>query len=557
MSRYLSPIELRRESYLSIGIDSTNELKLDYSYTLGNSILTHNNIPLIEFDTSLVIFKTQIELGSIGSTTPVNGMLQFDGNKIRGYQSGSWDDIAYISDVNGLTLTLDDITNNGNMTTNDIIIGTSTKNITLTDNSSVGITFSDNSKFASILFDEANDQLLINKAFVGGVYVIPTSANHYIQRDYVDSNLFGNHSVTELNDVTDAGSGQIVTDTERTDWNAKIDSSEKGVANGVATLDAAGKVPESQLPDSVIGGLTYKGTWDANANSPDLSSLSPNNGDYYKVSVAGSTNLDGITDWKVGDWAIYQGTSWEKIDQTETVTSVNGLVGAVVLTTDDIATANDKLYTSAAEQSKLSGIEAGAEVNVQSDWNAVSGDALILNKPSDLTDLSTHSVTELNDITDAGSGAIITTTERTKLNNIADGAEVNVQSDWNQTTNTADDYIKNKPEIVEYTIDTLTTSDTSTHVISTITPETNKTSIIKVNVTGFGNGEWAGYVYNLIITRDTGAPVIQLENEIAADDSFGWTNNGIQFAVSGNDITVSVKSDNAVSIDWVNKYSIL
>jgi hypothetical protein len=35
----------------------------------------------------------------------------------------------------------------------------------------------------------------------------------------------------------------------------------------------------------------------------------------------------------------------------------------------------------------------------------------------------------------------------TKLNGIAEGAEVNVQADWNQTDTTADDYIKNKPNI--------------------------------------------------------------------------------------------------------------
>lgn len=38
-------------------------------------------------------------------------------------------------------------------------------------------------------------------------------------------------------------------------------------------------------------------------------------------------------------------------------------------------------------------------------------------------------------------------TDRTKLDGIAAGAEVNVQSDWNQSTTTADDYIKNKPTL--------------------------------------------------------------------------------------------------------------
>ena len=40
-----------------------------------------------------------------------------------------------------------------------------------------------------------------------------------------------------------------------------------------------------------------------------------------------------------------------------------------------------------------------------------------------------------------------TTAEKNKLTNISPGAEVNVQSDWNQTDTGADDYIKNKPNI--------------------------------------------------------------------------------------------------------------
>lgn len=84
-------------------------------------------------------------------------------------------------------------------------------------------------------------------------------------------------------------------------------------------------------------GLTYKGTWDANTNSPSLSSGVGTNGDYYVVNVAGNTNLDGITDWQIGDWAIFNGTAWQKIDQSNTVTSVNGETGAVVLGVANIA----------------------------------------------------------------------------------------------------------------------------------------------------------------------------------------------------------------------------
>jgi hypothetical protein len=72
-------------------------------------------------------------------------------------------------------------------------------------------------------------------------------------------------------------------------------------------------------PGAVAGAVTYKGTWDAAANNPALTSSVGVQGHYYVVSVAGITDLDGITDWQVGDWAIFNGTVWEKVDNTEPV----------------------------------------------------------------------------------------------------------------------------------------------------------------------------------------------------------------------------------------------
>jgi hypothetical protein len=68
---------------------------------------------------------------------------------------------------------------------------------------------------------------------------------------------------------------------------------------------------------SVAGGLNYQGTWNASTNTPTLVSSTGTNGYYYVVSVAGSTNLNGITDWQVGDWLIFNGSTWQKIDQSE------------------------------------------------------------------------------------------------------------------------------------------------------------------------------------------------------------------------------------------------
>jgi hypothetical protein len=80
---------------------------------------------------------------------------------------------------------------------------------------------------------------------------------------------------------------------------------------------------------SVAGGLSYQGTWNASTNTPTLTSSVGVNGYYYITDVAGSTNLDGITDWQIGDWLLFNGTVWQKIDQSNLVTSVNGQTGAV------------------------------------------------------------------------------------------------------------------------------------------------------------------------------------------------------------------------------------
>jgi len=127
-----------------------------------------------------------------------------------------------------------------------------------------------------------------------------------------------------------------------------------GVANGVASLDAGGKVPVSELPAAVLGALSYQGTWNASTNTPTLASGAGVKGYYYVVSVAGSTNLDGITDWVVGDWAVYNGTAWQKVDNTDQVTSVNGQTGTVVLTTTNVAEGTNQYFTTARARASVS-----------------------------------------------------------------------------------------------------------------------------------------------------------------------------------------------------------
>jgi len=133
-----------------------------------------------------------------------------------------------------------------------------------------------------------------------------------------------------------------------------IPTTEKAAALGVATLDAGGTVPLSQIPASIQGGVSYQGTWNASTNTPTLTNGVGVKGYYYVVSVAGNTNLDGITSWNVGDWAIFNGTVWQKVDNTDAVTSVNGYTGTVVLTTTDVAEGTNQYFTTARARTSLS-----------------------------------------------------------------------------------------------------------------------------------------------------------------------------------------------------------
>jgi hypothetical protein len=73
------------------------------------------------------------------------------------------------------------------------------------------------------------------------------------------------------------------------------------------------------------------------------------------------------------DWGSIGG---DILDQTDLQNALSGKVDKVTgkgLSTNDYTT---------TEKNKLAGIQAGAEVNVNADWNATSGDAQILNKPT-------------------------------------------------------------------------------------------------------------------------------------------------------------------------------
>jgi hypothetical protein len=118
-----------------------------------------------------------------------------------------------------------------------------------------------------------------------------------------------------------------------------VATSQIGAANGVAGLDATGRVPTSQLPSSIVGGVHYQGTF-----TPGTTTLpagaSANQGWYYIATASGTytppgTGQPALT-FSIGDWLISNGATWGTVESQALVSSVNGKVGAVVIVATDI-----------------------------------------------------------------------------------------------------------------------------------------------------------------------------------------------------------------------------
>lgn len=112
-----------------------------------------------------------------------------------------------------------------------------------------------------------------------------------------------------------------------------VDSGTSPLAVGIATLDANGKVPLSQMNNAL---MQYQGTWDASTNTPTLADGTGTENYWYRVNVAGTQDLgSGSQTFAVGDKVVHNGTIWEKWDTNDEVTSVFSRTGAVVAQAGD------------------------------------------------------------------------------------------------------------------------------------------------------------------------------------------------------------------------------
>ncbi len=239
------------------------------------------------------------------------------------------------------------------------------------------------------------------------------------------------------------GTTKFTTGGAYTELAKKVNNSEKGAANGVATLDASGRVPYSQLPESA---MEYEGKWDASTNTPTLKDGTGVNGEFYIVSVGGTVNFGTAASprtetFAVDDRVIYDGSTdqWDKLPAGN-VRSVNGETGDVQLDAADIPY-DSNTTTKAAIDSKVpqtttvnghalsgnvsvtkSDVGLGNVVNTGDSATPVSGGTTKFTTGGAYTELAkkvdkeTGKGLSTNDFTDA---------LKTKLEGIEAGAQVN------------------------------------------------------------------------------------------------------------------------------------
>ena len=191
-------------------------------------------------------------------------------------------------------------------------------------------------------------------------------------------------------------------------------------AGNYAHLNENGKVPLEEIDDSLLGNLQFQGVWDAKNNNPQLPLVPSKKGQYWVVSHGGERF--GLS-FETGDWIIATDNSWQKIDNSDAVTSVNGKLGNVILTSEDID--HNGITVANAIDSKQDELTAGKNIKIEN--NVISAEFntaiidynLTYNKPSingvELINAKTLEDFDIQRTIKAGENVYLTKSEADKM----------------------------------------------------------------------------------------------------------------------------------------------
>ena len=371
----------------NITIESTYT-DTDTTYSVGDGGLTENN-----FTNTL-----KSKLDGISSGAEVN--VQSDWNATSGDSQilNKPTNISTWTNDSGYLTTLDDtltsVTNRGNTTTNDVGIGnliagigTFTGELTVTGNFTVNGT---QTIINSNTLQVADSQIYLNKDETGtpsqnGGLVVERGTSSNVQIRWNEGNdkwEFTNDGSTFQNiPTTNTTYGVSAQDGgQATEKKIRLSGSNPSSTDEVV-LAAGTNMSVARSGDKITFNSSYTDT----DTTYSQSCVDSSNDVILRLTAGGTGSGNDDIKIKAGsNVTLTHNNSGEfTISSTDTDTNTTYSVGDGGLTENNFT---DTL------KSKLDGIASSAEVNVQSDWNAGSGDAKILNKPTlfsgSYTDLS-------------------------------------------------------------------------------------------------------------------------------------------------------------------------
>ena len=335
---------------------------------------------------------------------------------------------------------------------------------------------------------------------------LPAGNNYVLASDTLGNRVWFDASalgVTSVNGET----GVVVIDTGDVSENgnlyftnvradARVQDAIQDTVSSASTMYSSAKV------DSLIAGaLNYKGSWDASTNTPVLTDASGVQGDYYKVSVAGSQDLgSGLLSFNEGDDVIHNGIKFEGFGTAAAVTSVNGKVGVVVLGSDDIAEGAVNLwYTDSRVDARLAGLIDDNTTVADHTWSSTKIDSAITNAIGAVTfpviSVAGKSGIVLLDKTDVGLDNVDNTTDLLKPISTATQDALNLKADQTALNSTNTNVSNNTTAIGNNTTAIgNNTTDIGTNAGNISTNSTaigNNTTAIGNNTTAIGNNATA------------------------------------------------------------------
>ena len=291
---------------LNLSVDPTKHIHQNYIDRMDDIQVQINNINAMDKNDYYTKSETDNLIDDLqGTVTPVSGkplLVNEDGI------------------LPGIVTSANKLTSNKTITFTGDITGTLT-----TDFSANSIVELNASNIVSVVPETGKALLADSNGNLPGNSETASALNHPIQ-------------INLTNEVL--GSGQLDTTKNSMSISATLNPGDnilqtKDLGVTVANLDEDGLIPENLIPLGAGGGLIPQGTFVPSSGYP---SDNPHNGDFWIASTSGTLNGE---QYNAGDWCLYIDNEWQHISQSNTVVSVNGKQGTVVLTADDINAISD------------------------------------------------------------------------------------------------------------------------------------------------------------------------------------------------------------------------